>query len=139
MARAKAQVVSAPVTKGDMIDRMDEIRQLRKPLDAESARLKEEYDELKWKVLAILDSEKEVKAGTKRATVSISENIVCVLNDRTAFLKWALKTGCEHLLTASCVSAPAYREVLQLKGVTPPGTEPFTKRDLNHTSLKEKQ
>ena len=56
-----------------------------------------------------------------------------MLNDITAFAKWALKTGNTHLFTSGCVSSPAWREVIQLnpKHTPPPGTAVFTKRNLN--------
>ena len=125
-------------TIGELIDRMDELRAKRKPLDAESKKLKEEYDEIAEQVMCMLEEAKSSGQKTKRASVSINETEVPVMKDIDAFVKWVVRTKNTHLFTASCVSAPSWREIVQLnpKHTPPPGTEVFTKKSLNHTSLK---
>jgi len=145
VAKAALRVIStkAPVL-GDLINRLDEIRQERKPLDKKSNELKADYDEIVVQVMALLDASGTLKGSSAKATVSISEVDVPIFlkidesdsNSRVQFFKWAVRTGNLHMMTPSCISAPAFREVLQLKGGCPPGIAVFTKRGLNHTSLK---
>ena len=133
-----APIEIADLSEVELIDRMDDLRQKRKPLDAESARLKKEYDELVEEVFKRLDATNSTGAKTKKASVSINETEVPVVKDIEAFVKWVSRTKNVHLFTASCISAPSWREICQLnpRHTPPPGTEVFTRRTLNHTSLK---
>ena len=94
-----APVEITDLSEGELIDRMDDLRQKRKPLDAESARLKKEYDELVEEVFKRLDATNSTGAKTKKASVSINETEVPIV---------------VHLFTAPCVSAPSWREICQL-------------------------
>ena len=130
--------VFAKLSDGDLIDQMEALRQKRKPLDAESAKLKKDYDEIVEEVIRRLETSGSAGLKTKKASVSINETEVPVMKNIDAFVAWAKRTKNLHLFTASCVSAPSWREIVQLnsKHTPPPGTEIFTKRSLNHTSLK---
>lgn len=118
---------------GDLLEQMADVKIKRDKLSAQDKPLKEEYDALGEEVMRRLDKEGSTGQKSKRASVSITEIDVPVLNDIEAFTKWAMRTKNLHLFTASCVSSPAWREVIQLnaKHTPPPGTEVFTKKNLN--------
>ena len=61
-----------------------------------------------------------------------------VLTGLTSALVPDLRTGNTHVFTNSCVSSPAWREVIALnaKHTPPPGTEVFTKKNLNFRLIK---
>ena len=69
----------------------------------------------------------------KAASVSISTSTVANVEDWDAFLAWIYKTKNGHLLQRR-VSDPAWREMVEIKGVVP-GTQPFTKKRLNLRAL----
>lgn len=123
----------AKLNVGDLLEQMADIKIKRDKLSAQDKPLKEEYDALGEEVMRRLDKEGSTGQKSKRASVSITEIDVPVLNDIEAFTKWATRTKNLHLFTASCVSSPAWREVIQLnaKHTPPPGTEVFTKKNLN--------
>ena len=118
---------------GDLLEQMADIKIKRDKLSAQDKPLKEQYDSLGEEIMRRLESEGSTGQKSKRASVSITEIDVPVLNDITAFAKWALKTGNTHVFTSSCISSPAWREVIALnaKHTPPPGTEVFTKKNLN--------
>ena len=142
------------LTVGELIDELEERRQKRKPLDAESKRLKDEYDQIAESIMIKLDKAKADGQKTKKASVSINASVVPVLKDVDTFVKWAVRTKNFHLFTSSCISSPSWREsvanlsklnsekeILEMidsegKLTLPPGTEFFKKRVLNHSSLK---
>lgn len=158
MRKAKTpEPVEKEKTLGELIDQLEDIREKRRPLDAESKRLKEEYDEIAAKVIEMLETQKSDGQKTKRASVSISESVVPILKDADAFAKWAVRTNNVHLFTSSCISVPAWREQIVIlsrvnstnellamskdeklakKLKLPPGTEYFQKKTLTHSSLK---
>ena len=123
---------------GDLLEQMADIKIQRDKLSAQDKPLKEQYDSLGEEIMRRLEIEGSTGQKSKRASVSISEVDLPVLNDITAFAKWALKTGNTHVFTSSCVSSPAWREVIALnaKHTPPPGTEVFTKKNLNFRLIK---
>ena len=123
----------AGLNVGELLEQMADVKIKRDKLSAQDKPLKEQYDALGEEVMRRLEKEGSTGQKSKRASVSISEVDVPVLNDITAFAKWALKTGNTHVFTSSCVSSPAWREVIALnaKHTPPPGTAVFTKKNLN--------
>lgn len=123
---------------GDLLEQMADIKIKRDKLSAQDKPLKEQYDSLGEEIMRRLESEGSTGQKSKRASVSITEIDVPVLNDITAFAKWALKTGNTHVFTSSCISSPAWREVIALnaKHTPPPGTDVFTKKNLNFRLIK---
>ena len=118
---------------GDLLEQMADVKIKRDKLSAQDKVLKEEYDALGEEIMRRLETEGSTGQKSKRASVSISEIDVPVLNDIEAFTKWAMRTKNLHLFTTSCVSSPAWREVIayNAKHTPPPGTEVFTKKNLN--------
>ena len=129
-------VVEGPKTVGDMIDRMEQIRNEKRKIEEKVKPLEAEYKELKAAIIERLDSEHSLKASSRSASVSISETTVPVVKDVEAMLKHIVKQKLWHLLLAQPLTTPAWRECVGMKGMDLPGTETFVKRDLNHASLK---
>ena len=123
----------AKLNVGDLLEQMADVKIKRDKLSVQDKVLKEEYDALGEEVMRRLDKEGSTGQKSKRASVSITEVDMPVMKDIEAFTKWATRTKNLHLFTASCVSSPAWREVIQLnaKHTPPPGTEVFTKKNLN--------
>ncbi len=123
----------AALNVGDLLEKMADVKLKRDKLSAQDKPLKEEYDALGEEVMRRLDKEGSTGQKSKRASASITEVDVPVMKDIEAFSKWAVRTKNLHLFTASCVSSPAWREIISLnpKHTPPPGTEVFTKRNLN--------
>ena len=135
MAKAAPKVVEKVLTVGEIAERMEELRQLRKPLAAQDKKLKDEYDELALKALEKLDAEKSTKGGCKRATLSLSEVDVPIVEDVKVLIPYIVKNKLFHLLLANPLTTPAWREAKGLKGSDLPGTKTFTKRGINHASI----
>ena len=91
--------------------------------------------ELVDKILERMASENMPKASGRRATVSRSETLVGQIEDWEALTKYISRTKNFQLFERR-ISAPAFRELFEMKGAVP-GLTPFTKVSLKHTSLKE--
>lgn len=128
----------AALNVGDLLEKMADVKLKRDKLSAQDKPLKEEYDALGEEVMRRLDKEGSTGQKSKRASASITEVDVPVLKDIESFTKWAVRTKNLHLFTSSCVSSPAWREIITLnpKHTPPPGTEVFTKRNLNFRLTK---
>lgn len=123
-------------TIGDIADRMEEIRKERKKLSDKDKPLKEEYDELKVKAIELLDKSKQIKGGSAKATLTISETDVPIVKDIAKLVQYISRQKYWHLFLAQPLTTPAWREAKGLKGTDLPGTETFIKRDVNHASIK---
>jgi hypothetical protein len=131
-ATATKEPAKAPVKLvaiGPTIDKMNELRERKRVLEADVKKIQAEYDELEEKLFAKLDAEGTRTGAGKTATCSISESVVGNLTDDAKFFAYVKKTGYFHLLQRR-LSAPAVRELFE-KGVKIPGCEPFTERRLN--------
>ena len=96
-------------------------------------KLLREAAELEEQIKKRLAAEGMDKATGKKATVSLSEEVVANVKDWDALCAYVKKTGYFHLFQRR-VSNPAFRELAAKKPV--PGLEPFTKINLGLTHLK---
>jgi hypothetical protein len=135
MAKAALKVVPTYETIGDIAERMEELRKQRKVLAAQDKPLKDEYDELAIKALDMLDATKQTKGGSKHATLTVSEVAVPKITDIAKLVAHISRNKLWHLFLAQPLTTPAWREARELKGTDLPGTEAFTKRGINHTSV----
>lgn len=135
MAKAALKALKTFDTLGDIAERMDELRKQRKVLALQDKPLKDEYDELAEKALVMLDETKQVKGGSKHATLTVSETTVPKILDISKLVTHIVKNKLWHLFLAQPLTTPAWREARELKGSDLPGTETFTKRGVNHTSV----
>lgn len=126
------------LSEDEILEKMADVKQERDKLSAKDKPLKEEYDALGEELMRRMDERNTTGTKSKRASASITETNMPVVKDVEAFARWALKTRNTHLFTSSCVSSPAWREVIELnpKHTPPPGTDVFTKRNLNFRLIK---
>lgn len=114
---------------GPAIDKMFDLREQKRELEAKVSKIEAEYALLEGQLMEKMASEGTDKAAGKKAGVSVTTSVVTNVTDWDAFEKYVKRTGYFQLYQRR-VSEPAVREVLEKKGSVP-GTEPFTKRKLN--------
>lgn len=130
-------------TLGSLIDSAFELREKRRALAEQDKLLVEQFEAVQQEIMDRLDAEGTDKASSKKATVSISSNVVANVEDWDAFHAFIKKTGFFHLLQRR-VSDAAYRELSMAsandkklaKQLDAAGVVPFTKRTLNLRALK---
>lgn len=120
-------------TPGAMIDQMWALREKKRVLEASIKDLDGQMADLESKLMENMEANGVDKMTGKAAGVSISTNVVANVEDWDTFLAWVYKTKNGHLLQRR-VSDPAWREMVEIKGVVP-GTQPFTKKRLNLRAL----
>lgn len=121
------------ITPGAMIDSMWELREKKRKLEASIKDLDGQLADIESKLMEDMEANGIDKMTGKAAGVSISTSTVANVEDWDAFLAWVYKTKNGHLLQRR-VSDPAWREMVELKGVVP-GTQPFVKKRLNLRAL----
>ncbi len=131
-ARAPAQEKESI---GQLIDRMDELRESKRKLSEQEKVIQAEYDLVKLKLIERLGKEGMEKATGQRASAGISRVVVANIVDDAKLFAYIKKTGHFHLFQRR-ISDPAFRELYELsKGKGVPGLEPFTKVDINLRSI----
>ncbi len=132
MKKAAAQ---KPRSIGQLIDRLDEVREAKRELAAKEKLLTDEYNMIKLELLERFNKEGMEKATGVRASASTSKVIVADIVDYDKFCGYVKKTGYFHLFQRR-ISDPAFRELYELsKGKGVPGLEPFIKLDINLRSI----
>lgn len=127
---------SRALSVGTMIDRMWELREEKKKLEAAAKELTSKMDELEEALAAKMDADGVTKATGKSASVSFSFSVAAnVQGDDGWKMLYAYikKTGYFHLLQRR-VTDTAYKELLDA-GKRVPGVEPFTKKRINLRTL----
>ena len=140
MAKLNAQAPTSKITKkeptiGQMIDRLDELRESKRKLGEQEKVIVDEYKALEQTLIEKLGAEGMEKATGQRASASINKVVVADIVDDKALFAYVKKTGYFHLFQRR-ISDPAFRELYELsKGKGVPGLQPFTKINLNLRSL----
>lgn len=129
----KLKVVSKPQTLGALIDQLDDAREVKRKIAVQADAAQEVYKDLEKLIFAKLDSEDSRTGEGKKAGASISITIVAEVEDPTILHKWISRTH-NYQLYSNTLSAPAYRELLEMKGAVP-GVKPKEVRRLNLRSL----
>lgn len=145
-------------TLGELIDKLDKLREDYRAIDEKAKAVKAQYDELEEVIQAKLIEGGMDKATGKRATVSLKRSLVGSIKDWETLTTYVKKTGYFHLFNRS-VGAPAFRELYErhMNSIKPGKTEeitlerrkvaeekfvqltgvaPFMKIALNHSTLK---
>lgn len=125
------------MTLGQQIDKLQVLREERRVLAEKDKELSKAYNELEAEVLTRLKDEGMDKATGKKATASVSANVVANVQDWDAFHAFIKKNNFFHLLHRR-VSDPAFREILEQKGekaLAKAGVAPFTKITLRLVTL----
>ncbi len=131
----KKAAVQQPRTIGQLVDRLDEVREAKRELAAQEKLLTEEYNLIKTELLERFGKEGMNKAEGFRASASTSKVVVAEIKDYDKLCAYVKKTGHFHLFQRR-ISDPAFRELYELsKGKGVPGLEPFIKLDINLRSI----
>ena len=142
-----------PVTLGVLIDKLNTLRAEKKSISEKFDEVDALYKAVEAQIKGRLDEEGMDKATGKTATVSLSEVVVGNVTDWDKVYALIHKNKAYYLLQKR-VSDPAFRELYEMeynklakkKGFDPekldkatvvPGFEPFTKVNLNLTTLKK--
>jgi hypothetical protein len=146
--------MAKPARLGELIDKLDALREKYRDAEAKAKTIKTAYDELAEEIKSRLGQENMDKATGKRATVSLKNSIVATITDWDVLTRFIKKKGYYHLFNRS-VNTAAFRELYEMEVLskTEPlnedkyekleekftqatGLRPFTKITLNHSSLK---
>ena len=119
-----------PVPTGQLIDAMFSLREDKRALEAKVKDIETQYTELEEQLIARLGTEGIDKATGKKASVSVTKNIVANVVDWERLCAYVKRTGNFQLFQRR-VSDPAYRELMGHKGGDVPGLTPFEKTRLN--------
>lgn len=132
--RAKPTKAAPPaLTLGASIDKMWQLREEKRALDASAKKIEAEIKNLEDSMFEQLDAQDTTKAQGKRASVSIGEVVVGNVEDWDSFWPYIAKNKFFHLVQKR-VSDPGLRELWAM-GKKTPGVTPFTKRTLKLLSL----
>lgn len=118
---------------GPAIDKLHALRESKRALEEKIKDIESEYGQLEEALLGKLKADGVDKATGKSATVSITSSVTASVVDWDKLHAFIKKTGNTQLYYRR-VSDPAYRELLETKGVVP-GIQPFTKTKLNLRNL----
>lgn len=127
--KAAVAILTDNRTIGAMTDKLIELREAKRELEAKITVIEAESEEVTQALIAKLDAEGTDRGAGKLGTVSVTSSIVANVTDWEKFYAFIKKTGYFHLLQRRPADA-AFRELLETKGVVP-GVEPFSKRRLN--------
>src|SRR5574343_374887 len=119
----------APISIGPTVDRMYELREAKRKLEAEIKELETVYSELEEQLIEKLEAEGSDKGAGRKASVSITRSVVGNVTDWDKVHAFIKKTGYTHLYRKQLNDA-SLRELFE-QGKKVPGCEPFTKVRLN--------
>jgi len=114
---------------GELITAVHAKREEIRELDAKRKKLVAERTALESSIIERLDDDGVSSAKGVKASVSISENVVPVVDSWEAFYDYIIETKQPYLLERR-PSVSSFRELLD-SGVAVPGLQPFKKRTLN--------
>ena len=125
--------MSTEVKPGQRLDvlaaKRDELREIKRDLEAELSDIKSQLDDNEFEVIEMLDELGVNKFSVGKMSFSISETLVGNVQDWDKVHECIRENNAFHLLQRRLSNA-AYKELLDL-GEAPEGIEPFTKRSLN--------
>lgn len=114
---------------GHAIDKLYDLREEKRRLEAELKKVRQLMEEEEINIFELFKQQDVTMSGGSRATCSVTETVVPVVDDYDKLQEHLLATGDLHLLERR-VSSRAYREMLEA-GEDVPGVRPFTKRALS--------
>lgn len=140
-SRAKAKPAAAPatLTLGEIADKLWQLREDKRALDKQVKVIETEIVALTESAIETLDAQDTRKAEGRKASISVNSVVVPNTVDWDETMKFIVtgkrgdKMAYAHLVQHR-ISAPAYSELRAL-GMTIPGQQDFTKRNLSITTL----
>ena len=118
-----------PLTTGELITSMLEIRDEKKRLEDRKKILNEQWRELEAEFIDQLEKQGAKRAGTDIGTATITENVLPTIVDWDALTAYVLETGSTHLFQRR-VGAAAFRE-LREAGVDVPGVDAYIQKQIS--------
>lgn len=116
---------------GSLINKLMDIRESMKPLNAQIARLKEEKEETELKLIEMMDALGTDQTRNDVATASISDTVVPQVEDWDRFYRWIHRNKAYYMLERRPASV-AFRETLEQRKNKPiPGVQSYTRRTIN--------
>lgn len=97
-------------TVGSLIDKLNDLREKKRKADLVVKELETQYSELDTVLMQRLQAEGMQKAGGKKATYSLGEEVVATVNDWDIAWKTIAK---QPQLMQLRISNPAFRELLE--------------------------
>jgi len=120
---------------GTLIDDIWAQREAKRELEAKVKAIEDVIASQEILLMERLEKEGIDKSTGKKASVSVSENIVANIVDWDLFTSFVKKTGYFHLIQRR-TSDLACRELFEKKGKIP-GLEPFKKKRVNIRTLTQ--
>lgn len=117
------------IQKGAATDEMFELRQRKRDLDAESKEIKENMEALENQLIQSLDEDASTMTRGSKASASISESDVYIIEDLDEFYKYILENEALYLLQSR--PAQGALEELYSAGETVPGIRVMEKRKIS--------
>ena len=124
-----ATVAAPHQSLGSLIDEMFDLRERKRELERELKEIEETMADRESQVIQMLDKDEITLSRGRRASASITESEVPVIEDWEAVQEYIRENDALHLLQRR-VSSTAWRE-LKDAGELIPGTRPFTQRKLS--------
>jgi len=121
------------ITVGSLIDSLQDLRAQKRALAEKEKELNEKYKALELSLIEAMDNEGVTKSTGKAATASISMTRQFTTDDWDKFMAYVAKLKRFDLVQRR-VSAPAVRELWELKGAVP-GLTPYDKREISLRDL----
>jgi hypothetical protein len=113
----------------DLINELFDLREAKKGLEAKIKTIESRVTEIKLVLIGRFQEEGTQSTATNRASVTLTETLIPQVVDWDAFYAYIKDTDSFYLLERRPAST-AWRELHQAD-LTPPGTQAFTKYDLN--------
>lgn len=120
---------SPPLTTGDIMTKLGEIRDERRRIGEREKELIEAWRKFEAELISRFDEQGMKKATSDIGTATITEAVVPQIIDWDAVYEHIGSTGDFYLLQKRPAAA-AFRE-LHSAGIEVPGMEPFTKRTIS--------
>lgn len=117
------------LTTGKLIDKLFELREEKKRLNAKIKDIESEVDQLKNDLFQRLDKEESTVGRGQLASCSVTETTVPAVEDWDQVHGWIAENDGLYLLQRRLNSAP-FRELLA-QGVDIPGISPMPIRDIS--------
>lgn len=117
------------MTLGSAIDALWALREKKRKLETQVKEIEATIADSETQVMELMDKEGVEKTTGKKASVSITSNVVPQVEDWDAFYAYIHRNKYYHLLERR-PSVTGCRELFETKGKLP-GVLPFTKRKLN--------
>lgn len=118
-----------PMTIGALADTLYAKREAKRSLEAQIKELDEEIKDLTEAAMAAMDAQNTTKAEGRKASLSISSNVVANVVDWDLVWPWVAKNKAFYMIQKR-MNDTSYRELLDM-GKSVPGVQPFTKRNLS--------